>query len=127
MKGVLMSLGRIVFIAPFAVFGLFHFVNGQAMTADLPAWVPFKLALIYISGVFLILAFLFILFKIKYANVISLILTLGLLGFIIFIDLPGLLSGSQDQIRASLTEILKDTALMGAALTYSGIFTLKKG
>ena len=88
------------------------------MAGMLKGW-PIAEGLVYISGLALILASVSIILNIK-ARLACLLLALLLLIFIVTLHLPAVMSGNQ----MAMGSFLKDTALMGAALTYSGI--LKK-
>jgi putative oxidoreductase len=115
----LSSLGRFLYAIPFLVFGVFHFLNASQMAQWMPSFWPVAEGLVYIAGLGLLLAGISIILNIK-ARLASLLLALLLLIIIVGIHIPSL--GSGDQMV--LTSLLKDTSLMGAALTYSGI--LKK-
>ena len=80
---------------------------------------PIAEAFVYISGLALILAGVSIILNIK-ARLACLLLALLLLIIILGIHIPGNPSGNP----TVMSGMLKDIALMGAALTYSGI--LKK-
>jgi uncharacterized membrane protein YphA (DoxX/SURF4 family) len=114
----LSSLGRFIYAIPFFIFGLFHFMNAPAMSGILSGW-PIAEAFVYFSGLALILAAVSIVLNIK-ARLASLLLALLLLIIILVVHVPSVMGGSQE----ATTSLLKDVALMGAALTYSGI--LKK-
>ena len=113
-------LGRIIFAIPFIIFGVFHFLNAQSMADTmLQSW-PVKTVLVYIAGLALVLAGVSIMFNL-YARLASLLLAVLLLVFILTIHLKGI--GSSDEMikQLSMTALLKDTGLMGAALTYAGL------
>lgn len=80
---------------------------------------PFAEGFIYISGLGLFLAGVSIFINLK-ARLAALLLALLLFIFIIVIHVPSIVNGNQ----MAMSQLLKDAALMGAALTYSGI--LKK-
>lgn len=120
------TLGRIVYAVPFAVFGLFHFMNAAQMTGMVPGYVPFKLFFVYFTGVALIAAFVFIAFKIKYANFVALGLALELLSFILMIHLPNMMSSNPQLMQMGMMSLLKDASLFGAALFFAGNLSEKK-
>jgi uncharacterized membrane protein YphA (DoxX/SURF4 family) len=111
----LSSLGRFIYGIPFIIFGAFHFMNASGMAGILKGW-PIAEALVYLSGLALILAGASIVINIK-ARLASLLLALLLLIIIVTIHLPAVMGGDQ----MAMSGLLKDTALLGAALTYSGI------
>ncbi|NJK86148.1 MAG: DoxX family membrane protein [Bacteroidales bacterium] len=103
---------------PLIIFGLNHLMNANGMAgAVLQGW-PFAVALVYISGLALILAGIAIIIN-KYARVASLLLALLMLIFILTLHFPGL--GIESTKMMAMVNLLKDAAIMGAALTYAGI------
>ena len=114
----LSSLGRFIFAIPFIVFGIFHFLDAAGMAVMIGTW-PTPEAWIYFSGLAFILAGVSIILNIK-ARLSTLLLALLLLIIIVAIHIPATLGGDQK----SISILLRDTSLLGAALTYSGI--LKK-
>jgi putative oxidoreductase len=111
----LSSLGRFIYAIPFIVFGIFHFMNAGSMAGIISKW-PVAEGLVYISGLALILAGVSIILNVK-AKLASSLLALLLLIFILGIHIPAVMSGNQ----MAMMSLLKDTALLGAALTYSGL------
>jgi putative oxidoreductase len=111
----LSTLGRFIYAIPFIVFGVLHFMNAGAMAGIISKW-PVAEGLVYISGLALILAGVSIIINVK-ARLASLLLALLLLIIILGIQLPAVMGGDQ----MAMGSLLKDTALLGAALTYSGL------
>jgi len=112
----LSSLGRFIYAVPFLIFGILHIKNASAMAGILSGW-PLATILVYISGVALILASISIIINLKArlaAGLLALLLLIIILGIHV---LPPILGDKS--IDAST--MLKDIALMGAALTYFGI------
>lgn len=118
---VLTGLGRFIYGIPFIVFGIFHFMNAGSMAGYVLKGWPIATALVYLSGAALILAGVAIVVKI-YARLACILLAVLLLIFILALHVPGLASESSSQL--SMTMLLKDASLMGAAL-YIGA-TIKK-
>jgi len=112
----LSTFGRFIFGAAFIVYGIFHFIHPHHLAVTIGNTALAE-GITYVILVFLILFGAAIFINVK-ARLASLLLALFLLVFILGIHLPAVLNG------ASWDDLLKDTALMGAALTYSGI--LKK-
>ena len=106
---------RIIYAVPFAIFGLFHFMNASAMAGMVP--IPGGVFWIYLTGAALIAASISILIR-KEARLACLLLALLLAIFALSIHLPGAIDGNQ----ASVTNMLKDLALAGAALGFAGRF-----
>jgi uncharacterized membrane protein len=111
-------VARVLFGLPFAVFGVFHFINAEAMTGMVP--IPGGLFWVYVTGVALIAASLGIMTNIlgKWA---ALGLALLLVTFIAAIHLPGVLTEKMRQMATM--GMLKDVALLGGALTWAGILS----
>lgn len=113
MKAFSTLIGRILFAIPFFFFGIFHFVSGEGMSKMIPEFFTFRLALVYITGIALILASISIIIK-KYAVLACYLLALFLFTTIAFIHIPGL---SDESLRQMATpSLLKDIALAGSAL-----------
>ncbi|HHM01816.1 MAG TPA: DoxX family protein [Caldithrix abyssi] len=109
------ALARYLFALPFGIFGLFHFMNGNAMTGMVP--LPGGIFWVYLTGLALIAACVSILID-KQAKLATLLLGIMLLVFALLVHLPGVLNA--ETMQASMPNLLKDTALAGAALLYSG-------
>jgi putative oxidoreductase len=112
------TLGRFIFAIPLVVFGIMHFLYAKSMAGIISDW-PVAEGLVYISGLALILAGISIIINVK-ARLACLLLALFLLILIVGIHIPAVAGGNQ----MAMSSLLKDTAILGAALTYSGI--LKK-
>lgn len=113
-----LSLGRWVFALPFAIFGLFHFLNADAM-ADyvVPAYMPAKAIWVYLSGAGLIAATVSMLIG-KYDKLATTLLGIFLLLLVAMVHLPGAMAGGEGA-QASMSMLLKDLALAGAAMMYA--------
>ncbi|CAN5612446.1 hypothetical protein BH23THE1_BH23THE1_11400 [soil metagenome] len=104
------SLGKYLFAIPFAVFGVLHLMNAGSM-ASLAYDQPI---LIYITGVALIAASLSMIIG-KMDRLATVLLAVMLLLFVFLLHLKGAMDGDQ----ASMSNLLKDTMLAGAALLYA--------
>jgi uncharacterized membrane protein len=124
MKGILMLLGRLLYALPFGVFGLFCFLNAKDMIKMIPAYLPFHVVWIYFTGACLIGAFIFIFFKIRYANVVAFLLGVMMVAFVCLIHIPGVLTGGQ-YAHLAVLNLLKDAALGGAAFFIAGALSEK--
>lgn len=114
----LAQLGRFIYAIPIIILGSFHFMYTAQYAGMLKGW-PIPEALVYFSGLGIILAGISIILNIK-ARLACLLLALLLLIIILAVHLPAVAGGDQMQMGS----LLKDLGLLGAALTYSGI--LKK-
>ncbi len=118
MKNLTSNAGRIIFSIPFLVFGLFHFMNGGDMASWMPGWLPGAFFFVYLSGAALIAAGVSIITKI-YTRLATRLLALLLLLIILMLHVPGMMSGDEQMAMTSMSMLLKDTGLMGAALYMS--------
>ncbi len=112
MKSTLSTLGRLLYAIPFAVFGLFHFMNAEGMAQMVP--VPGGVFWIYLTGTAMIAASISIVIR-KKSSLASLLLGALLLVFVLTIHLPMVLGGDQ----SAMGQLLKDLALAGASFFYS--------
>lgn len=120
MKSLINSLiktGKYFYAVPFVIFGLFHFMSGPEMAKTFFSDCPIGIYLVYVSGLALVLAGVSLIIN-KKARLAMLLLALLLLIMIVSIHLPAVMGGSEMAMPA----LLKDIALMGAALTYAGNF-----
>ncbi len=109
----IIGLGKYIFAIPFVVFGIFHFMNAEAMAGMAPGGT----IMVYISGVALILAAISI-FIGKLDKLACVLLALMLVLFIVMIHAPGL--GNEETMQMSMSSLLKDLGLAGGALMAAG-------
>lgn len=116
-----LALGRWFFAIPFALFGLMDLMGAQQIAEKtVPNYLPFKELWVYLSGVALILGAVSMLLG-KYDRwgatgiAVFLFLMIGLL------HVPGAISGGMLS-ETSMTNLLKDMSLAGAALLYAQYF-----
>ena len=114
----LTTLGRILFALPFAILGLNHFLFLNFYIGNVSSFIPLGPYTIILTGVFLIMASLSIIFN-KYIRISTILLAILLLIFILSIHIPGLFNEQNWQI--ALIELLKDTSLMGGSLMIAGM------
>jgi len=114
MNAITSTIGRILYALPFGIFGLFHFMNAGQMKGMVP--LPPQIVWVYVTGAGMLLACISILIN-KKAKLGALLLGIMLLIFALSIHLPNAVGGDQ----ASVSNLLKDVALAGGALLYSGI------
>ena len=113
----LTNTGRILFALPFAIFGLMHFMAAGDMAGLVPSWVPGGVFWVYLTGLALIAATIAIIAK-KHISLAALLLGILMFVFVLTIHLPGVMGGNQ----MSMSGLLKDFALGGAAFMISGLF-----
>jgi putative oxidoreductase len=109
-----LSLGRWLFAIPFAIFGLFHFMNAEGMAGMVPDYMPAKSVLVYLSGAGLIAASVSMVTG-KYDKLATTLLAIFLLMMVGLMHLQGAMSNN----AASMSMLLKDISLAGAAMMYA--------
>jgi len=117
MKNVSM-IGRMLFAIPFAIFGLNHFLFIDFYIGSVSSFIPLGPYTIILTGIFLIMASLSIIFN-KYIKVSTILLSILLLIFILTIHIPALFD--PEKWRFALIELLKDTSLLGGSLMIAGM------
>ena len=106
--------GKYLFGFPFIVFGILHFINGEAMSAMVP--LPGGVVWVYVAGLVMLMAGVCILIERKDA-IATFFLGLLLLCYVFLIHVPVVIdSGGTDAMAT--TNLLKDLALAGAAFVY---------
>lgn len=114
--------GRIIFSVPFILFGLFHFMGGDAMAGMVPSWLPGGVLWVYLTGLGLIAGGVSLLTgKYAYWAGISLAVMLG--SFILLIHLPMAAAGGE-MAKFAMPAVLKDLSMIGGAL-FLGSSTVK--
>ena len=119
----LSTIGRILFAIPFAIFGLNHFLFLNFYIGTVSSFIPLGPYTIILTGIFLIMASLSIIFN-KYIKVSTILLSILLLIFILTIHIPGLFDPEKWQF--ALIELLKDTSLLGGSLMITGMMIEKE-
>ena len=104
------NLGKYMYIIPIGIFGLMHFANAGQLSQMMPAWMPLKTVLVYITGIALIAAPIALIIN-KKAKLAMTLLGIELLSFMVFIHLMQVIGGDQ----MAMGQVFKDTALAGAA------------
>ncbi len=112
------NLGKWLFIIPFAVFGVIHFINADKMMAIVPLaggafWV-------YLTGV-AELAFAASVVLGKWDKLAAMLCALMLLLYVVLIHAPGL-----SMYESAANNLLKDLGLAGGALMYAKAFARDK-
>lgn len=104
------NLGKYLFAVPFAIFGLFHFMGLEQMSA----FAPGGSAGVILSGLGLVGASVSMLLG-KYDKLATVLLAVMLLLFVALIHAKGAMAG--DQMATS--GALKDLVMAGASLIYA--------
>jgi putative oxidoreductase len=112
------NLGRWLFILPFAIFGLLHFMNAKGMADTVvPPYFPAKEIMVYITGAALIAAAVSMATG-KKDRLAALALAAFLLIIVVTVHVPNAMDPTKGQM--AMTLMMKDIALVGAALMYAG-------
>jgi len=119
----LSTVGRILFAIPFAIFGLNHFLFLDFYIGTVSSFIPLGPYTVILTGVFLIMASLSIIFN-KYIKVSTILLSILLLIFILTIHIPGLFD--PEKWKFAFIELLKDTSLLGGSLMIAGMMHEKE-
>lgn len=114
MKALTTTVAKYVFLAPFAIFGLFHFMGADKMAGMVPAWLPGGVAWVYLTGACLIAGPAAVIVG-KHAKLACLLMAAMLGGFVLLVHLPSM--GSNEM---AMVGILKDLGLAGAWLMLAG-------
>ncbi len=107
------TIARYIFAVVLSVFGLFHFMNADAMTAMIPSWLPGGVVWVYITGA-AILAFTVAFILNKKARLAGYLMASFLIILVILVHIPAGEDG--------MPMVLKDLALaMGAIAFANGV------
>ena len=109
------SLGKWLFIVPFAAFGIMHFMGADKMAGMVP--IPGGAIWVYITGLGM-LAFALSVILGKMDKLAALLLALLLLLYVVLLHLPGAMKGDE-MSQMSIMSLLKDIGLAGGALMYA--------
>lgn len=110
----IISMGRWIFVLPFAFFGLLHFGPLEFSLPFVPAYLPAPALWVYFTGVCL-LAFALSAVLGKYDKLAAILLATMLTLFVVLVHLPAALGGA----FFSLIGSFRDLAMAGAALMYA--------
>ena len=115
----ILSLGKWVFVLPFAVFGCLHIINANQMAGMVPAYFSGGSLWVYLTG-FAQLAFAVSVVIGKYDKLAAVLCALMLLIFILTLHLPSL--SNLEMSKLAMTNMLKDLGLIGGAMMYASSF-----
>ncbi len=111
------KVSRFLFAIPIGIFGLFHFMNGPAMAGMVPSFIPGGVFWVYLTGAALLAASVSLIIR-KKDKLAGLLLGGLLLIFVLTIHLPDVIAGDMEK---AMPNLLKDTALAGAAFMLAGM------
>ncbi len=115
----IITLGKLLFIIPFAIFGFLHFGPLEFCLPVVPTWLPFKAFWVYFTGVCLFSFAVSALIG-KLDKLASLLLAILLLTFVFSYHFPKAISGNFEGIISTA----RDICMAGASLLY-GAFVAK--
>jgi uncharacterized membrane protein len=117
MKKLFSTLGKLLFALPFLIFGVFHIMKAKEMAGMVPAFLPVHIFWIILTGLGLIAAAISLMIN-KYVKLSMFLLAVLLLVFILLIHIPAIKNPMFEPMG-----LLKDMALMGAALYFAATNT----
>jgi uncharacterized membrane protein len=113
----ILSLGRWLFVLPFALFGLLHFGPLEFSLPYVPSWLPFPAFWVYFVGVCFLLFVVSAITK-KYDKLAAILLAICLLLFVFLVHIPTAISGDFKAVIGSI----RDTCMAGSALMYAQMY-----
>ena len=105
------NLGKFMYIIPIGIFGLMHMASAEQMAGMVPAWLPLKVIIVYVTGLTLIAATVALIMN-KKVKLAMTLLAVELLLFVVLIHVVAVVGGNEMQMAM----VLKDTSMAGAAL-----------
>lgn len=112
-----LSLGRWFFAIPFAVVGLFHLMDAEAMAAIVPNYMPAKTIFVYLAGAGLIAATISMVIG-KFDKLAAVLLSLYLIILVVMVHAPTAMANGPSSQMAKMM-LMKDLSLAGAAMLYA--------
>lgn len=111
-----LSLGRWIFTIPFALFGLLHFMDSEAMVQYVvPSYLPAKIVWVYLGGAGLIAASVSMLIG-KYDKLAATLLAIFFILVVFMVHMP---KAMMNHDSSAVFGLLKDISLAGAAMMYA--------
>jgi putative oxidoreductase len=113
-------VGVVLYALVIGFFGINHFLNGTGFQNTIPSFLPYHIFWVYLTGAALIAASVSFLIG-KYTRAAGIFLAIFLLIIVFTIHLPAVIrSEGSPIVSISLTNLVKDTGLAGAALMIAG-------
>lgn len=113
---MLSTIGRYLYALPFAVFGIFHLMNAGQMAGMVP--IPGGVFWVYLTGIAFLAVSVSLIIEMK-VRLACILLGVMLLIFVLTIHVPGVMG---EEMQPSMTNLLKDLALAGAAWFIAGTY-----
>ncbi|MEL6660207.1 MAG: DoxX family protein [Bacteroidota bacterium] len=108
------TLGKWLFVLPFAAFGFLHFGPLEFSLPYIPSFLPFPAFWVYFTG-FCLMAFTLSTILKNWDGLAAVLLGVMLLLFVVLIHVPKAMQGDFLQVIATF----RDTAMAGAAFIYA--------
>lgn len=119
-------LATLIFSLIIGFFGANHFLYTNNMASNVPSFLPFPKALVYISGAGFLLAAVAIIID-RYVKTAGYLLALLLLIIVFSVDMPGAVHAANRSVRMLfVTNMLKDAALAMAAILIADISRVRR-
>jgi uncharacterized membrane protein YphA (DoxX/SURF4 family) len=116
----IVSLGRLFYAMPMAVFGAEHFTEAKSIVQLIPTWIPGKWFWVFFVGVALLAASVSIVAN-KQVRLSAFLLGLMFFLFVMLMHIPGVVANPRDRIAWAIA--LRDLAFSGGALALAGMQT----
>lgn len=114
----IVSMGRLFFAVPMAVFGAQHFTEAKFIVQLVPSWIPGAWFWTYFVGTALIAAALSMVMK-KQAGLAASLLALMLFLFVVLMHIPNVVAKPSDRVLWAVA--LRDLSFSGGALALAGM------
>lgn len=124
MKTLTTTIARYLFGIPFFIFGLMHFSFADSMAMALPHFLPGGVLWIYLSGAGLIAGAISLYIQ-KMTNYAMIGVSIFLLSTIAMVHIPGIANTDPMMQQMAMSGLFKDIGLLGGALTYLGLYSVK--
>src|SRR5258708_34798753 len=118
MKFLTGTLARILFVAPFLIFGLTHIFQANVMIAVVPEFLPGRIFWVYLTGIALVSGSVAILAN-KFARSAAFGIALFLLTVISMVHIPKV--WHEGIASMALVGLLSNIGLLGGSLLLAGI------
>jgi uncharacterized membrane protein len=116
----IVTLGRLFFAIPMAVFAAQHFTETKPVSTIVPSWLPWHIFWTLFVGAALIAAALSIVVK-KQARLAAILLGAMLIMFVLLLHIPSIMAKPKEPFRWAIA--LRDLAFSGGAFAFAGAQT----
>jgi uncharacterized membrane protein len=120
----LVAVGRVLFAAPLAAFGVEHLVLGKVIIGAVPVWMPMRLFWVYFVGIALIAAAFSLALGIRVRLTATLLAIMFFL-FVVMIHMPNVLADVHKRLIWNVA--LRDLSFGAGALALAGSLWSREG